>query len=682
MEIICLRLLVLTVSRFLLAVLHIESLASQLNKAQVRNALKRLPKGLDETYHEALQRIAGQDPLSLEMANQVLYWISYAYRPLTIKELQCALAVTPGRSAFDEDAMTPESTLVSVCAGLVAVDPQSRIIRLVHYTTQEFFEKIRDNMFPTAQADITLICLTYLSFDHPRYYDTVYRAILHNIESSPFLTYAAQYWRDHMLASPETNFNELILQILWQPEKVQCIFQAMDELSLNESDIYKDLNVPPLCAAAILGLESVVPLLLERGADLTGSVMSNGRTALVTAVQFVQLEVVKILIDHGSSVNSQVRALLLETVYTADWPNEKGVVAVARLLLDRGAEIDYQANYDGYIASPLSVAAESGSTQLVELFLMHGADANLRAHYGLTALHMADPGKTRIFQLLVDHGADLHARDNSGDSPLSRVCYDAREEAEDTVRVLLDLGADIDSRNNSGETALFRAAELRYCRIIQVLLDYGADIHARSELGCSVLSSAIGADYRETDKVVALLLNNGADVHPQDSAGDSALARAAAKGLSGTVKLILDHKPKIDTSNGAGDTALTLAAAAEATLVGSVRYDEKHNRIDDAILLAASAEGVLTTMELLLNHGASVDLKNKAGDTALTIAAAKGKLDGVKLLLNHGADAHVKNGAGDTALSLTTQNGHSEVHRLLLERLSEPKQPPVCTEVE
>ena len=154
------RLLMLFISRFLIAVLHIESLANQMNKAQVRIALKKLPKGLDDTYHEALQRIAHQGQPSREMARQVLCWISYAYRPLTVEELQCALAVTPFLYTFDEEAMTRESKLVSVCAGLVTIDPESSIIRLVHYTTQEFFEKIRDITFPNAQEDITITCLT------------------------------------------------------------------------------------------------------------------------------------------------------------------------------------------------------------------------------------------------------------------------------------------------------------------------------------------------------------------------------------------------------------------------------------------------------------------------------------------------------------------------------------------
>ena len=340
MEIICQHLLVLIVSRFLLAVLHIESLASQLNKAQVRNALQKLPKGLDDTYREALQRIARQGQPSVEMAHKILSLISYAYRPLTIKELQCALAVTPGLPTFDEDAMTPESKLVSVCAGLVAIDPQSSIIRLVHYTTQEFFEKIRDSEFPNARAEIAVTCLTYLSFDHAGY--NAKSCNLYEMEKNPFFSYAAQYWRDHMRATPNPNFNELILRILSQPKKVDCIFQAMDEAPFF-SDMDGDATVPPLCAAAFLGLESVVVLLLKRGADLNESVTGNGSPALCIAVRFAQLEVMKVLLDYGASPDNHNRpgcTPLLATVSAARLTNEKRAVAAARLLLNQGANIN------------------------------------------------------------------------------------------------------------------------------------------------------------------------------------------------------------------------------------------------------------------------------------------------------------------------------------------------------
>ena len=600
--------------------------------------------------------------------------------------------MTPGSSTFDEDAMTPESKLVSVCAGLVAVDPQSRIIRLVHYTTQEFFEKNHDSKFPTAQTDITLICLTCLSFDHQRYEYSEYW------NKSPCLLYATDYWRDHMQAVPETGINyvnELIIQILLQPRKLQFLHHAYDSkrpMLPFQTHITRS-NVPPLCAAAILGLESVVVLLLERGADSTESVIGNGERALHTAAYFAQLEVMKILIDRGASVNGHVWTPLSGAISSIFFlgdrlDNEEGAVAAARLLLARGANIDLQPDPRYGNTIPLLIqAAKTGSVQLVELLLTYGADVNLRFRQGTTVLHEANSGTPGMFQLLVDHGADLHARDENGESPLLRVCHDLNREPEDTVRLLLNLGADICSRNNLEETPLFRAAERGFCRITQVLMEYGADIHARDKFGRSVISSAIGSPYGGADRVVPSLLHFGADVHLQDSGRDTALGVAAVKGLNGTVKLLLNHKANIDTCNGAGDTALTLAAAmgkmntVKLLLEHGANTDISNGTGDNALTLAAAREAIsegfrhkykferyhteaasvmaaamknnLRTIEFLLGHGASVDLKNKAGDTALTLAAtAKGKLDAVKLLLEHRANIDTMNGAGDAALTL------------------------------
>lgn len=668
-------------SRFLLAVLHIESLASQLNPADVRNALEKLPQRLDDTYHEALQRIAHQGPPSLEMANNVLSWISHACRPLTIEELQCALAVRPGFPTFNEDAKTPMDTLISICAGLVTTDPQSGIVRLVHYTTQEFLEKIRDSRFPTAQADITRACLTYLSFDHPRYYNERYRAILHNVESRPFLSYAAQHWRDHMRACPETNFSELILQILGQPVKVQCMLQAMDDRGTITWVLARDFNIPPLYAAVILGLDSIVLLLLERGTDLTEPLPSNGATALDIAVCFAQQEIIRILIDHGASVNGydrNRRPPLLATIAAASWVNEERAVAAARLLLERGADINIRGGLGGQPTSALVEAAEYGCVPLVELLLTKGADVNLGV---LTALHRADPAKPRIFELLIDHGADLEARDHDGKSPLLSHSGSARSNAEDTMRLLLRRSADIHARDNSGETALFKAVDLGNRRIIQVLMENGADINARDKHGRTVLFTAVERYYR-SDETVSLLLKLGVDVHLQDFDGNTALTLAAARNKLGLVKLLLGHGASPHTKNEAGDTALTLGAAAKARLEGRPLHDKGASRIDHATIIANFAERNLLTLEVLLNYGASVEVKNKAGDTALILAAAKGKLNVVKLLLGHGTNNHTKNEAEDTALALSAENGHSEVHQLLLEHLSEADHTPAPTEDE
>jgi hypothetical protein len=44
------------------------------------------------------------------------------------------------------------------------VNGENSVIRLVHYTTQEYFERTREKWFPNVEAEITRICVTYLSF--------------------------------------------------------------------------------------------------------------------------------------------------------------------------------------------------------------------------------------------------------------------------------------------------------------------------------------------------------------------------------------------------------------------------------------------------------------------------------------------------------------------------------------
>jgi hypothetical protein len=110
-----------------------------------------------------MERIDGQVIDFKELAKQVLSWIICAERPLTTFELQHALAVEVGETKLNEHNLPEIEDMVSVCAGLVTVDKESNIIRLVHYTTQEYFEQTQNRWFPNAVVEVTTICVTYLS---------------------------------------------------------------------------------------------------------------------------------------------------------------------------------------------------------------------------------------------------------------------------------------------------------------------------------------------------------------------------------------------------------------------------------------------------------------------------------------------------------------------------------------
>jgi hypothetical protein len=108
-----------------------DSLVGKLNPRAVRTALENLPEGMDDTYDEAMERVERQDDSRKQLAKRVLSWITYAIRPLSVEELQHALAVMPDTTNLDPDDITDDEILTSVCAGLVVIDEERNVIGLV-----------------------------------------------------------------------------------------------------------------------------------------------------------------------------------------------------------------------------------------------------------------------------------------------------------------------------------------------------------------------------------------------------------------------------------------------------------------------------------------------------------------------------------------------------------------------
>jgi hypothetical protein len=119
--------------RFLLARFHVDLLATKISVLEVRKALQNLPKDTDEMYNETMKRVEGQNESSRKLAEHVFIWVIHAYRRLSLTELQHALAVSsdPEMTKMDPSALVDETILISVCAGLVVVDKESDVVRLV-----------------------------------------------------------------------------------------------------------------------------------------------------------------------------------------------------------------------------------------------------------------------------------------------------------------------------------------------------------------------------------------------------------------------------------------------------------------------------------------------------------------------------------------------------------------------
>lgn len=161
---------------FLLAHIYLHFFSDKLTENDVRSALKEIQKQkqasggnkhklLSSAYDTMMERINRQKLGLRELAMQVLSWITYTKRQLTIIELQYALATKQGNRALESGDIVPVDDIVSVCTGLVTVDRRSDIIRPSHYTTQQYLRDKLKELSPNAEYSIMTTCLTYLSFD-------------------------------------------------------------------------------------------------------------------------------------------------------------------------------------------------------------------------------------------------------------------------------------------------------------------------------------------------------------------------------------------------------------------------------------------------------------------------------------------------------------------------------------
>jgi len=286
-----------------------------------------------------MQRIRSQDEDDAKLAERVLYWISYALRPLTIIEVQHAIAAESGDEDFDEDALPDEDVLVSVCAGLVTIDQQSKIIRLVHYTTQEYFERIRITRFPDAQTSIAMACVVYISFDvfaeGSCRSDKEMETRMHKY---PFLEYAATHWGDHARGDPEEAIKERALKFLMHESKVTCSNQVMHLPEYRYFSYSQNFprGVTGLHLVASIGLVKIVWLLLEREGVDADSKDRDGRTPLSWAARNGHEAVVKLLLEKGAELETKSS----NGQTPLSWAARSGREAVVELLVEKGVKLE------------------------------------------------------------------------------------------------------------------------------------------------------------------------------------------------------------------------------------------------------------------------------------------------------------------------------------------------------
>lgn len=509
---------------FLVARLHIESLATRTNLRAAKLALHDLPRTLDELYTNTVDRINRQAPEDVELAWRVIGWVVRSKMPLTVVQLQNALAVDHGCNYLDHDAFVDMDLILAVCVGLVVLNPNSWTIHPVHFTAQDFLERNSTELIPRAECDMAQTCLHYLSFDKTAYFSPTDDDLIHKFENFPLYEYAAKHWGTHAVkcAHSDCDLDGGIEEFCSNPEGVAGAAQGMLVPPQKRywgfsQDVVRDLH--PSHLAAYFGLQRTLETLLET--EKPDYRDTAGRTPL-------------------------------------HWAARQGHTSTTKLLLDNGAEVDA---VDNVRATSLHLACMYGHQQVASLLIENGSDVNAANNVGGTALIWAAiAGSVKVATLLLTHGADVNAWLKGGATALVRA---VEREDEKMVDLLVNHGADV---NSGRPTPLCVATGKSNPAIMRVLLEAGAvpDIPASSASSASISKTVIGAAIRaKTDGPLRLLLRYGADPNRRGAHGETPMQYAALSGRLEIVNLLLEAGGQLDPVDDSGNTVLHAAVNEE-----------------------------------------------------------------------------------------------------------------------
>lgn len=502
----------LTQYRFLRAKLFVNCLASQVaphNMHLVVREFQSLPRGnegLNDIYTRAMKNIEIQEEGNRALAKRTLAWVVHAKRPLAAAELQHALSTLAGNSKLDREDLPDLDVLQSACAGLITIEGHYDVIRLVHHTTQQYFEQSGRFWLPNADKDLALTCLTYLSSEHFASghckSDQEFEA---RLRSFAFYNYAARYWGCHARAV-STEIKLTILKFLQDEDKVSSCCQALFAGSKLLYHGYSQ-DVPryatALHLASYFGLSDVVDSLLDSGYE-PHAMDSYGRTPLWWASASGHGRIIKILLDNRRSDpnlqdksgqtslseaakrgNKEIVDILLSAGVRPDpqddggrtpisWAAEMGHEHILRKLLGmNGTDPNYPDN-DG--RTPLSWAAERGWVEIIKLLLAQKrVDPDYQDKYGRSSLsRAAENGWIEILEVfLASDRVNTESLDKDGRTPLSWAAE--KGHAEIVKRLLAEHAVHLDWHDKHGHTPLSRAVRKGNIKIVQILQSYGLE---------------------------------------------------------------------------------------------------------------------------------------------------------------------------------------------------------------
>jgi len=336
---------------------------------------------LGDVYSVTIERIKAQDGDKSRLGMAALMWISHAERPLQAHELCYALAVELGSTDFNPDNVPSISTLVGCCQGLITVDKEASIVRLIHFTLQEYLSAHSD-IFSRPHSAIAEICLTYLNFQQVK---ALSAELFIGAQGAPFLEYCSVYWGVHAKRELSDCARSLALKLLkenYGKESTRFLLSQAGESFIEY--MHTPHQFSGLHCASFFGIGEVVAALVKIGCYDTNNEDGQAHAPLAWAARNGHEEVVKILVGW-EEVNPDKPDWSGQTpLHVGAW---YGHARVVKILLGRKEVSPDKPDFNG--RTPLSLAAQRGHKGVVKVLLEREVNPDKADHFGQTPLSFA-----------------------------------------------------------------------------------------------------------------------------------------------------------------------------------------------------------------------------------------------------------------------------------------------------
>ena len=485
----------LSIIRFPLVSLNIHAILEKSTIYRRRERFGRVTDrlGLGEVYGGTIERIRAQSGDRSRLGMEALMWVSHAERPLRADELCHALAVELGSTEFNADNIPSISTLVGCCQGLITVDKESSIVRLVHFMLQKYLS-VNPDIFSTPHSAMAEICLTYLNSEQVKAIPTDPSPNLHH---TPFLEYCSLYWGVHAKEELSQCAKSLALELFRGYDghiSAQLLSRQVDHLYLEDSGRASPLS--GLHCASFFGIAELVAAFIEMECyDINGGYF-GGYTPLSWAARNGHQQVVEILLERGEISPDKPN----DNGETPFWgAAENGHQGVVKMLLRR-EEVNLD-KADNYGRTPLWPAAWGGHEGVVKILLGREVNPDRQDKDGRTPLSCsAENGHEEVVKMLLAcEGVNPDKSDNFGRTPLLHAAWDGRE---GVVKILLQRGeVRPDKQCDTGQTPLSYAAQRGHEEVVKILLG-GEEINPTGRMAVAKHHSRmlLSMDMREWRK--------------------------------------------------------------------------------------------------------------------------------------------------------------------------------------